>query len=157
MNLQEVRKSQGLEQSELAKRVKTTAPMMSCFENYKCIPTPPMLEAICKELKCGVWDIYDKREIFVSERNVKRVLKSKVSEQKQVYKLTVRLPNNSRNILTQSNLEKCGYHSLKDFIWHCFKRFERQLQIVNKKEKPTKHSDCLVDHEKSYIKPYRTN
>lgn len=39
MNLQEKRKEVGLEQSELAEKVGTNAPMMSNFEHHKCLPS----------------------------------------------------------------------------------------------------------------------
>lgn len=144
MKLQEIRRERGFEQAEFAKKIETSAPMMSCFENYKCIPVPEMLKKICEVLECNIEDIYEKKEIFVDSKEFKGQLKVKATT-KSIYKLTVELPNSTRNVLTQNNLEKCGYHSLKDFIWHCCKRFERQLSIINKKS--TKHSNCSVEDE----------
>lgn len=145
MKLQEKRMEKNIEQAELAKRIGTNAPMMSNFEHYKCLPIPTMLKAICKELGCSLSDLYERGEIYVDVKSQQKTSLD-VTEHKEVYKLTVSLPNELRNMLTQKNLELCGYHSLKDFIWHCCKRFEKQLAIVNKKT--TKQTNCSVDLEK---------
>ena len=142
MNLQAVRQEKNIEQADLAKRVGTNAPMMSNFEHYKCLPIPTMLKAICKELGCSLSDLYDHGELYVEVKGQKNT-SFDVKEHKEVYKLTVSLPNDTRKMLTQENLERCGYHSLKDFIWHCCKRFEKQLAIINKKT--TKQRNCSVD------------
>lgn len=135
MNLQSKRQEKGIEQADLAKRVGTNAPMMSNFEHYKCLPIPAMLKAICTELKCNIEDIYNQNEIYIisnkSSTNEKGLIRARLEP--AVYKFSVRLPEEARKVFTQENLEKCGYHSLKDFAWHCWKRFEKQLSIVNKK------------------------
>lgn len=144
MRLQEKRRELNIEQLDLAIRVKTNAPMMSNFERYKCLPTPQMLEDICKELQCEVWEIYDYSELFVDTRKIHKNLKINDGSEPKIYKLTVELPNSTRRVLNQSNLEKCGYHSLKDFVWHCFKRFEKQLAILEFKEKTTQLTTAKV-------------
>lgn len=129
MNLQSVRQSKNIEQAELAKQVGTNAPMMSNFEHYKCLPVPRMLKMMCEILHCEISDIYSNEELYIT--TLKR---NRVPEEKRIfYKLTVSLPDSMRNLLSQNNLERCGYHSLKDFIWHACKRFEKQLYAVNKK------------------------
>lgn len=145
MKLQDRRRECGIEQADLASRVGTNAPMMSNFERYKCIPIPKMLEAICKELNCGIEDIYERGEIYLSIREDKKDKSLCVTARREpaVYKFSVRLPDEARKTFTQENLEKCGYHSLKDFAWHCWKRFEKQLAIVSKKEKANTHSNCM--------------
>lgn len=145
MELQERRKERGIEQAELAKRVGTTAPMMSNFEHYKCLPVPTMLAKICEELKCNREDIYQDNELYV--KKVKGCIKATGRAEPEVYKLSVRLPDRARKVFTQENLEKCGYHSLKDYIWHCYLHFEKQLEKVEAKEKATKQKDCSVASE----------
>ena len=144
MRLQEKRRELNIEQLDLAIKVKTNAPMMSNFEHYKCLPTPQMLEDICKVLKCDVWEIYDHDELFIDTKKIHKLLKVNDGQEPKIYKLTVELPNSTRKVLTQSNLEKCGYHSLKDFVWHCFKRFEKQLAILESKEKTTQLTTAKV-------------
>jgi len=154
LRLQEKRNELNIEQLELARNVKTNAPMMSNFEHYKCLPVPEMLKAICRELKCEVWEIYDYDEIFVDTRKIHKQLKVDDGQEPQIYKLTVELPNSTRKVLTQTNLEKCGYQSLKDFVWHCFKRFEKQLAILNSKEKTTQLTTAKVVEQDNTIAPY---
>lgn len=142
MELQERRRERGIEQADLARRIGTSAPMLSNFENYKCLPIPTMLARICEELKCERKDIYADNELYVLKR--KSIVKTEQRAEPEVYKLSVRLPDRARQAFTLENLEKCGYHSLKDFIWHCYLRFEKQLKAVNEKEKATKHPNCSV-------------
>ena len=57
MQLRAMRIRKGKQQKELAKAIGTDEPMMSKFENYKCLPIPPMMTALCRELGCEVEDI----------------------------------------------------------------------------------------------------
>ena len=145
MKLQEKRRERGLEQVDLAKRVGTNAPMMSNFENYRCLPIPSMLERICKELNCERQDIYRDNELYVKTKKTQG--SSEMRAEPEVYKLSVRLPDKARKVFTQENLEKCGFHSLKDFIWHCYIQFEKMVREAEKKEKATKHPNCSAANE----------
>lgn len=144
MKLQEKRRECGLEQSDLAKRVGTNAPMMSNFENYKCLPIPTMLDAICKELDCERQDIYKDSELYVKSKEQRD---SNQKAKLDVYKLTVSLPDKARQLFTQENLRKCGYHSLKDFIWHCYLHFQKKVEKINEKEKATKQPNSSAANE----------
>lgn len=137
MNLQEKRRQIGIEQADLAKRVGTNAPMMSNFENHRCIPVPLMLKAICRELNCEILDIYSPEEIYVSKHTRKTA-----NDEKSCYRLTVELPNSARVVFKSKNLKKIGYKNLKDFMWHCYKWLEK-----SQKEKATKHPDCSAAYE----------
>ena len=132
MNLQEVRRLKNIEQADLAQKVGTNAPMMSNFEHYKCLPVPQMLKKMCEILQCEISDIYSNEEIYINKASSNNLI-AKIRKEKEVYKLTVSLPDAMRKLLTPDNLMKCGYHSLKDFIWHACRRFEKHLAIVNKK------------------------
>lgn len=146
MKLQEIRREQGVEQADLATKVGTNAPMMSCFERYKCLPIPSMLKEICRVLNCSPLDIYNKEELYIATRKQRDMDTKEASE---VYRLTADLPNYARKILCSENLRKCGYRSLKDFIWHCFKRFEEKLKTIEK-EKAIKHSNCSMAKENGH-------
>lgn len=143
MNLQKLRVEAGLSQPVLANKVSISVPMLSNFENYKCLPIPKTLQEICAVLDCGVLDLYDRDEIYILQ-------KRKRTEQQgpKTYKLTVTLPNNLRILLTQKNLELCGFTSLKDFIMECCRKFEQKLEAI--KTKTTKQSECLMDENGIY-------
>ena len=66
MQLRAMRIRKGKQQKELAKAIGTDEPMMSKFENYKCLPIPPMMTALCRELGCEVEDIYEPHEVYLS-------------------------------------------------------------------------------------------
>jgi transcriptional regulator with XRE-family HTH domain len=142
--LQERRRELNVEQLDLATRVGTNAPMMSAFEHYKCLPIPSMLKAIAKELNCKITDLYSIDEIYIQQENstTKRRI---VNLEPLIYKLTVELPNSARDILTQRNLEQLGYHSIKDFVWQCLKKFE--IKLSKKQEKTIKQRNCSMANE----------
>ena len=64
MRLKQLRIAKGRQQKELAKKIGTDEPMMSKFENYKCLPTPPMMNLLVEELGCSVDDIYEPHEVY---------------------------------------------------------------------------------------------
>ena len=146
MKLQEIRREQGIEQQDLAEKVGTNAPMMSYIERYKCLPIPTMLKEICRILNCSPLDIYNEEELYISTR---RHRTANTDEKSDVYRLTADLPNYARKILCSENLKKCGYKSLRDFIWHCFRWFEKKLKTV-KNEKATKPTNCLMANENGH-------
>ena len=82
MQLRAMRIRKGRQQKELAKAIGTDEPMMSKFENYKCLPIPPMMKALCDELGCEVGDIYEPHEIFLTSPKV-TVKVSKGSKKKK--------------------------------------------------------------------------
>ena len=69
MKLKEVRQSKDITADSLAKQLGVDTPMMSRFENYKCLPIPSMLEKLCKILNCSVSDIYKDNEIYIKRDN----------------------------------------------------------------------------------------
>lgn len=84
MQLRAMRIRKGRQQKELAKAIGTDEPMMSKFENYKCLPIPPMMKALCDELGCEVGDIYEPHEIFLTSPKV-TVKVSKGSKKKKSF------------------------------------------------------------------------
>lgn len=150
MDLQGIRLKRKIEQADLAKRVGTNAPMMSNFEHYKCLPTPPMLAAMCKELKCEIGDIYKDDEIYIKTSSSTRTEKSKSSSGGLIYQLSGRLPIEKRKLFSKINLKKCGYNSIQDFIEKCVKAFEKRLNVINKNEKTAKHLHCPAVNESGY-------
>ncbi len=71
MRLREIRKAKGRQQKELAKKIGTDEPMMSKFENYKCLPIPTMMKKLLKELGCSrVEEIYEPHEIYLQLASV---------------------------------------------------------------------------------------
>lgn len=71
MRLREIRKAKGRQQKELAEKIGTDEPMMSKFENYKCLPIPSMMRKLLKELGCSrVEEIYEPHEVYLQLASV---------------------------------------------------------------------------------------
>lgn len=59
-------------QKDLAENIGYTEADMSRVVNGHVLPTPEKMTAICRELECGVLDIYDRREIDLLPKEEKR-------------------------------------------------------------------------------------
>lgn len=111
MNLKFYLKKTEISQKELADQLGTSEPMISKFSNYKCLPIPEDMKKMCNILQCNVLDIYDKDEITFIERKPKRAVADL-----SIYKLTVHLPSEYRELFEPKTLRKLGYHNLVDLI-----------------------------------------
>ncbi len=131
--LRAVRIAKGRQQKELAQKIGTDEPMMSRFENYKCLPTPPMLEKLMQELGCVVDDIYEPHEISFQGVSTK-VSAPKKKQYEDVYHLTVNLPPEARELFKVA-LKKCGYKDITDWVNRCYDRLRRQYEEILAKEK----------------------
>lgn len=117
MQLRAMRIRKGRQQKELAKAIGTDEPMMSKFENYKCLPIPPMMKALCDELGCEVGDIYEPHEIFLTSP-----------------KVTVNLPPEAREFFKEA-LGKCGFKDITSWVNHCFERLKAKYSQILEDEK----------------------
>ena len=111
MNLKQFRLQKGIKAKELAEAIETDEPMISKFENFKCLPTPDKMKGICEVLKCSIDDIYEKNEYtFVAKK------KKRTTEEAGFYKLTVKLNTTDKELFDGEFLRMCGYTCLKDLI-----------------------------------------
>jgi transcriptional regulator with XRE-family HTH domain len=53
-----IREKRGLSQTELAKRINVSQPLLSKWESGKAYPRYPELKAIATVLKCSIEDLY---------------------------------------------------------------------------------------------------
>ena len=132
MKLKEVRQSKDITADSLAKQLGVDTPMMSRFENYKCLPIPSMLEKLCKILNCSVSDIYKDNEIYIKRDNQAK----RKTEDLTSYRLTVNLPKDAKEFLHKA-LKKCGYKDITYWIYRCYERLKSQYEIILKAEKKT--------------------
>ena len=133
MKLKEIRIAKGKQQKELAKAIGVDEPMISRFENYKCLPTPPTMKLLLKELECNIEDIYKSNEIYIkSKSNI-----APKEKEEDIYHLTVNLPGEAREVF-KSALKKCGYKDITYWVYRCFERLKKQYEIIQQKEKDSK-------------------
>ncbi|MBO5415141.1 MAG: helix-turn-helix transcriptional regulator [Clostridia bacterium] len=96
MKLKQIRIAKGRQQKELARKIGTDEPMMSKFENYKCLPVPSMMKLLTEELGVSIDDIYEPHEIYMQGVRAKESTPRKKVES-EVYHLTVNLPPEASN------------------------------------------------------------
>ncbi len=140
MNLKQMRVQRGIQQKELAEIIGVDMPMLSKFENYRCLPTPDVMERILHALNCGVGDIYSAEEIrYRSGSNTKK----RRCDRADCYKLTARLPQTAKNDL-QVALKACGYSSITSWLTRCTENLRAEYEEVQKRTPshlPTKALD----------------
>lgn len=129
MKLQEKILEQGLTNKELAQKIGSDAPMVSRYTNFKCLPTPKTMEEICNVLSCMVEDIYSEEEITFN-----RCKSKKVNVDFKNYKITVRLPRESKEKIHNA-LKICGYKNISYWIYRCYERLLAQSEIIEKARK----------------------
>ena len=108
--------------------------MMSKFENYKCLPIPPMMTALCRELGCEVEDIYEPHEIFLSSPKATVKVAKRERKKKDYYHLTVNLPPEARKFFKDA-LQKCGFKDITAWVNHCFERLKAKYSQILEDEK----------------------
>ena len=133
MRLKQLRIARGMQQKELAQKIGTDEPMMSKFENYKCLPVPSMMKLLTEELGVSIDDIYEPHEIYMQGVRAKESTPRKKVES-EVYHLTVNLPPEAREFF-KTALKKCGYKDITDWANRCFERTRRQYEEILAKEK----------------------
>ena len=131
MRLREIRISKHRQQKELAKAIGTDESMLSKFENYKCLPIPPMMKKLTEELGCGVDDIYEPHEVYYQD---KPQVIEKTKKTPSVYNLSVRLPKEAKSFFKKA-LKKCGFKDITAWIVWCYERLQTQYGNIVEKEK----------------------
>ena len=134
MRLREIRKAKGRQQKELAEKIGTDEPMMSKFENYKCLPIPSMMRKLLKELGCSrVEEIYEPHEVYLQLASINATV-AKEKKESDIYKLTATLPKGAKAIFDKA-LKPLGYRSITDWVKQCFERLEDAYRDLQAKEK----------------------
>ena len=130
--LKELRIAKGRQQKELGKAIGTDEPMISRFENYKCLPIPPMMNALLKELDCKLEDIYEPHEVY---SQIKTAPPKKRKRKSGVYRLTAELPEEAKEFLNSGALQKLGFKDITAWANYCYERAKKQYEELTAKEK----------------------
>ena len=135
----ELRESKGLQAKQVADAAHIDATMYSRFENYRALPIPEDFEKILGALNCTPNEVYDPDEVRLlpNANRVEATGGARVTADPTEYKMTVRLSNDSRQVLTREVLQKCGYKSINEWVAACVLRLKKQYDaIVNAEKKP---------------------
>lgn len=132
----EVREEKGLQAKQVADTVGIDAGLFSKFENYRALPIPDDFARIVEALGCTPTDIYDPEEVRLlpNATKVEATGGSRVSREPDEYKMTVRLGNSHRDVLTKEVLQKCGYKSINDWVIACVERLKKQYEAIMRSE-----------------------
>lgn len=147
----------GVMQKDVSESVRKVDPrvdtaLMSKFVNDVCLPTPPVLKAICKTLSCDPLDIYDPREIDLAPQSATDHAKTATGGGQAVnhdtertrqrrrkndfYNLTVEIPRDvAERVFTPDALRKLGYLSKSDFVRQAVAALDAKLSTIEIKEK----------------------
>ena len=141
MKLREILTKQQKKAKDLATEIGTDEPMISKIINYKCLPVPLMMLAICKTLDCKIEDIYEDEEVYYKTSETLHKASASISSKNTVkqakepdsYNLCVKLPNEARNTLARDNLRKVGYKDLTQWIWKCYRDLLNEIKKTDSK------------------------
>lgn len=138
----ELREEKGLQAKQVADAARIDATMYSRFENYRALPIPDDFERIVEALACLPSDVYipDEVQLLPNATKVEATGGARVSQEPTEYKMTVRLGNNYREVLTKEVLQKCGYKSINDWVIACVIRLKNQYEAMVKNEKKPRNA-----------------
>ncbi|MCM1237638.1 MAG: hypothetical protein NC489_46845 [Ruminococcus flavefaciens] len=147
----------GVMQKDVSESIRRVDPrvdtsLMSKFVNDVCLPTPPVLNAICKTLSCTPLDIYDPREIDLAPKSDADVetpatgggqavkadteRSRKRRRENNFYNLTVEIDRNvAERVFAPDALRKLGYLSKSDFVRQAVAALDARLSTITEKEK----------------------
>ena len=129
--LKEARVQAGLTQTQLGELINTDKRMISKFEGGFCLPTGNDLEIICKKLQTTPQKL-DFPQVATAKTQVatRPTRKSGIT----TYKLSVALDRSEFAELNKSNLKKCGYKNLEEFLRMAYKQLQKQLDKIKIEE-----------------------
>ncbi len=135
----ELREERGLQAKQVAERAGVDPTLYSRFENYRALPIPTDFERIVEALNCLPIEIYspDEVRLLPNANRVEATGGARTTAEPTEYKMTVRLGNDSRQVLTREVLQKCGYKSINEWVAVCVQRLKSQYDaIISAEKKP---------------------
>lgn len=132
----ELREAKGLQAKQVAETAGVDVTMYSRFENYRALPIPVDFEKIVTALECLPTDVYkpDEVQLLPNATKAEATGGARTYQEPNEYKMTVRLGNNCREILTKEILQKCGYKSINDWVIACVMRLKSQYEAIQQSE-----------------------
>lgn len=135
----ELREEKGLQAKQVAEQAGIDPTLYSRFENYRALPIPTDFERIVEALNCLPIEIYspDEVRLLPNANRVEATGGARTTAEPTEYKMTVRLGNDSRQVLTREVLQKCGYKSINEWVAVCVQRLKSQYDaIISAEKKP---------------------
>lgn len=130
--LKQARLNAGLSQQQLGETINTDKRMISKIENGFCLPTLKDLLIICDKLKTTPQEL---QFPVVATQKIKVATAIPRKSSIDTYKFSVRLPKSDFAELNKSNLKRCGYNSLNDFMKMAYKQLLNELANIDANKK----------------------
>ena len=136
--LRELREERGLQAKQVAEVAGLDATMYSRFENYRALPIPSDFARITAALNCLPTECYSPEEVRLlpNVNGMEATGGTRAAQMPHDYKMTVRLNNECREVLTKEVLQKCGYKSINEWVNACVMHLKSQYEAITCKEKP---------------------
>ncbi len=129
--LKEARIASGLSQKYIAEQLQLTRPIYNQIEQGKILPKIEDLPKIAQVLNIDTQKLQNAMCIHTKTACIHRPThKSSIT----TYKLTVTLNRSEFVKLNKSNLKKCGYENLEDFLRMAYKQLQKQLDKIENEE-----------------------
>lgn len=129
--LRTARTSAGISQRAVAELLGIDRPTYNKIEQNKIAPKYEDLPKLAKLLNL---DLKILQKSMCAHLKTECAHPTKPKSSTSVYKFSVRLRRNDFLKLTKNNLQKCGYHSLNDFMKMAYEQFCNQLAIIELNE-----------------------
>ena len=129
--LKEARIASGLSQKYIAEQLQLTRPIYNQIEQGKILPKIEDLPKIAQILNIDTQKLQNAMCIHTKTACIHRPThKNNIT----TYKLTVTLNRSEFVKLNKSNLKKCGYENLEDFLRMAYKQLQKQLDKIENEE-----------------------
>ena len=131
--LRQARLKVGISQKTVAELLEIDRPTYNKIEQNKIAPKYEDLPKLAKLLKLDLKELQKSMCAHPKTQCAHSITRKSSID---VYRLTVPLNRFEFSKLTKSNLKKCGYNTLNDFIKMAYEQLENQLRIIeiNKNE-----------------------
>ena len=112
----------------------------------RALPIPEDFEKIVEALNCLPTEVYEPNEVRLLPivAKVEAVGGVRTNREPNDYKMTVRLENKHRDVLTKEVLQKCGYKSINDWVIACVERLKKQYDAIKRSEKKDFFPKCAI-------------
>ena len=149
----ELREERDLQAKQVAERAGVDVTMYSRFENYRALPIPEDFERIIEALNCTPNEVYspDEVRLLPNANRVEATGGARATADPTEYKMTVRLGNDSRQVLTREVLQKC------DAIVNAEKKPRETLRnkargAVGARQTANTPTDAILPKSKTFVK-----
>ncbi len=118
------RKKRGFRQTDLAKEIEVTPPLLSYFEQGKALPTRETLALMETVMDLTRYDLFTDYELTLHDK------KKRPRKDFRHYHVHIKLPKLFKKVLNSKNFRYAGYKDMNDWFLYKVKQFMAQLKYI---------------------------